>query len=92
VLTEEKLDDTGARLQHTPRKSLKHLAQEIEVSKASARRVTQLLLRSHKTTLIHALQLCDPASRVHFWSWFLQSVDESETDPQMTGTAFQHFL
>jgi hypothetical protein len=28
VLTEEKLDDIGARLEHTPRKSLKHPAQE----------------------------------------------------------------
>jgi hypothetical protein len=28
VLTEEKLDDIGTRLEHTPRKSLKRLAQE----------------------------------------------------------------
>jgi hypothetical protein len=28
MLTEEKLDDTGARLEQTPKKSLKHLAQE----------------------------------------------------------------
>jgi transposase len=27
VLTEEKLDDIGARLEHAPRKTLKHLAQ-----------------------------------------------------------------
>jgi DeoR/GlpR family transcriptional regulator of sugar metabolism len=38
VLTEEKLDDIGARLEHTPRKSLKRLAQETGVSKSSARR------------------------------------------------------
>jgi hypothetical protein len=31
MLTEEKLDDTGARLEHTPRKSLKLLAQETGV-------------------------------------------------------------
>jgi hypothetical protein len=30
VFTEEKLDDMGARLQHTPRKSLKRLAQECQ--------------------------------------------------------------
>jgi hypothetical protein len=29
VLTEEKLRDIGARLEHTPRKSLKRLAKEI---------------------------------------------------------------
>jgi hypothetical protein len=43
VLTEEKLDDTGARLEHTPRKLLKRLAQETGVSKSSARTATQLL-------------------------------------------------
>jgi hypothetical protein len=32
VLTEAKLDDMGARLKHTLRKSLKHLAQETGVS------------------------------------------------------------
>jgi hypothetical protein len=37
MLTEEKLDDTGARLEHTPRKSLKHLAQETGVSKNGKR-------------------------------------------------------
>jgi transposase len=38
----EKLDDIGARLEHTPRKSLKRLAQETGVSKSSARMATQL--------------------------------------------------
>jgi hypothetical protein len=79
VLIEEKLGDVGARLEHTPRKSLKHLAQETGVSKCSARRTTQLLkLRPYKTTVIHALQACDPASR-----WLLQSVVEGEIDSQL---------
>jgi hypothetical protein len=43
VLTEEKLHDIWARLEHTPRKSMKRLAQEIGVSKSSARTATQLL-------------------------------------------------
>jgi hypothetical protein len=42
VLT-EKLDDKGARLEHTHRKSLKRLAQETGVPKSSARTATQLL-------------------------------------------------
>jgi hypothetical protein len=42
----EKLDDIGARLEHTPRKSLKRLAQETEVSKSSARTATHLLKES----------------------------------------------
>jgi hypothetical protein len=85
VLIEEKLDDARTRLEHTPRKSLKHLAQETGVSESSARRATQLLkLRSYKTTVIQPLQPCDPANRVYFYSWFLQSVVKGEIDPQLT--------
>jgi hypothetical protein len=40
VLTEETLDDIGARFEHTPRKSLKGLAQKTGVPKSSARRAT----------------------------------------------------
>jgi hypothetical protein len=54
MLTEEKLDDLGARLEHTPRKSLKRLAPDTGLSKSSARRATQLLkLSPYKTTGIH---------------------------------------
>jgi hypothetical protein len=34
VLTEEKFDDIGVRLEHTHRKSLKHLAQDTGVSES----------------------------------------------------------
>jgi hypothetical protein len=55
VLAEEKLDDIWARLEHTPRKSLKCLAQEILMSKSSGRRATKMLkLRPYKTTVNHA--------------------------------------
>jgi hypothetical protein len=33
---------------------------------------------------MHALQPCDPASRVHFCSWFLQSLIKDQTDQQLT--------
>jgi hypothetical protein len=69
VLIEEKLSDTGARLEHTPRRSLKCLAQETGTSKSKARTETQpLKLRPYKTTAIQVLQLHDTASRVHFYS------------------------
>jgi hypothetical protein len=85
LLTEEKFDDIWARLEHTHRKSLKHLAQETGVSKSSARRATQLLkVRPYKRTVIHALQPLDPASRIHFCSWFLQSIFNGEIDLQLT--------
>jgi hypothetical protein len=84
VLT-EKLHDIGARLKYTPRKSLKRLAQETGVLKPSARMTRKLLkFRPYKTTVIHALQPGDPASRVHFCSRFLQSVVGGEIDPQLT--------
>jgi hypothetical protein len=47
VLT-EKLDGTGARLENTPRKSLKYLAQVAGESKPSARTATQLLKPSNE--------------------------------------------
>jgi hypothetical protein len=85
VLTEEKLHDIGARLEHTPRKSLKRLAQETGVSMSSARRATQWLkLRHYKTAVIHILQPHNPASRVHFSSWFLQSVVTGGINLQLT--------
>jgi hypothetical protein len=49
MLTEEKLDDIGARLEHTPRKSLKRLAQDTGVSNSSARTATQLLKLSNES-------------------------------------------
>jgi hypothetical protein len=69
VLTEEKLDDIGARLEHKSRESLKGQATENGVSKYSARRVTHLLkLRPYKTMVTHALQQHDSASMVYFCS------------------------
>jgi hypothetical protein len=59
----EKLDDIGARLEHTPRKLLKCLVQETVVPKSVARMATQLLtLRPYKATIIHTLQPRDAAS------------------------------
>jgi hypothetical protein len=49
MLTEEMLDDKAATLEHTPRKSLKCLAQETGVSKSSARMETQLLKPSNES-------------------------------------------
>jgi hypothetical protein len=55
------------------------------VSESSERRAKQLLkLRSSKATVNHTLQPHNSANRVHFWSWFLQSVIEGEIDPQLT--------
>ena len=55
VLTEETLDETGERLEHTPQKSLKRLSQETGVSVSSVQRATKLLklrIRSKMMELI----------------------------------------
>jgi hypothetical protein len=43
VLTEETFDEIGARLEHSPRKSLARLAQQAQVSKTTAWRETKNL-------------------------------------------------
>jgi hypothetical protein len=51
VLTEETLDKIGARLEHSPRKSLARLAQQAQVSKTTAWRETKNFhLRPYKIT------------------------------------------
>ncbi|KAJ4438640.1 hypothetical protein ANN_14587 [Periplaneta americana] len=56
VLTEEKLDEVGERLEHTPQKSLPRLAQETEISMISAWRATKLLkLKPYQLTVVHEL-------------------------------------
>jgi hypothetical protein len=73
---------TGARFQHTPRKSLTRLAQETGVSKSSARTATQLLkLRPCKTTVIQhcsrTIQQAGFISAVGFYNL----VAEGKIDP-----------
>ena len=54
VLTEETLDETGERLEHTPQKSLKHLSQETRVAYlSSVQRATKLLKLRIRTVNIH---------------------------------------
>jgi hypothetical protein len=67
VLTEETLDDIGARLETSLRKFLKRLAQETGISRTSARRTTKLLkLRPYETTVVIVLKEHDPFARIHF--------------------------
>jgi hypothetical protein len=75
MLIEENLGDIGARLERSPRKSLAKLSHQADVSVSLARTATKALkLRPKKITEVHSLQSRDPATRVHFCSWFIQSV------------------
>ncbi|PSN34968.1 hypothetical protein C0J52_24961 [Blattella germanica] len=58
VLTEEKLDDIAERLEHSPKKSLKRLAQETGISESSARNATRLLKMKHP--IVQEIRQADP--------------------------------
>ena len=56
VLTEQKLEEIGERLENSPQKSLRRLAQETDISKASAWKAIKLLkLKSYKVNVVQEL-------------------------------------
>jgi transposase len=62
VLTEEKLDEIGARLEETPWKTLRRLAQETGISESSARTATKLLCLSNYICIV--MQVTDQSVEV----------------------------
>jgi hypothetical protein len=74
-----------ARLEHTPQKPLRCLAQETSILKLSAAKVMKMLkLLPYTATIVHALKPRGLANRINFCNSFLQSVHDSEADPQLT--------
>ena len=61
VLTEEKLDEIGERLERNPQKSLQRLSQETGVSVPSEQRAAKLLKLK---PVVHALHQPDPNKRL----------------------------
>ena len=56
VLMEQKLEEIGERLENSPQKSLRRLAQETNISKALAWKATKLLkLKPYKFTVVQEL-------------------------------------
>ena len=77
VVTEKTLDEIGASLERTPRKSIPKLAQKVGISESSAHRATKLLkLKPYQCTSVHYLKQCDPVSRMHYCEWFHSSVND----------------
>jgi hypothetical protein len=71
VLTEETHDEIGARLEHSPRKSLVRLAQQAQVSKTTAWRATKNLhLRPYKITQVQGIEEGDYGRRTQFCNRF----------------------
>jgi inhibitor of nuclear factor kappa-B kinase subunit alpha len=85
VLTEEVLDEIGARLEHSPPKSLARLAQEVKVSTTTAWKATKILhLLPYKITQDQAIEEGDCQRRIHFCNWFLRAVHDGILDPKLT--------
>jgi hypothetical protein len=85
VLTEETLDEIGARLEHSLRKSLARLAQQAQLSKTTAWRATKNLhVRPCKITQVQVIEEGDYGRRTHFRNWFLQAVHDGILDPKLT--------
>jgi hypothetical protein len=75
ALREEKFDEVYTWLQQSPCKSLKFLAPETTVSKATTGNTTkQLNIWPYKITVEHSLQLYDSVAILNFCNWYLQSV------------------
>ena len=73
VLTEQKLEEIGDRLENSPQKSLRRLAQESDISKASAWKATKLLkLKPYSVIVVQELLPRDNQSRVSFGNWILR--------------------
>ena len=81
ILTEGKLDEISAALHASPRKSLRCLAQQTGVCKASAGVATKLLkLKSYRIPSFHELQSPDYNRRLPFCNWMLEKVNNEEID------------
>jgi hypothetical protein len=63
MLTEEEMEKTIARHEHSPRKSLTCLAQGTRFSDSSAQAATKILkLKPYKTIVLHELQPHTPVN------------------------------
>jgi hypothetical protein len=84
VLTKKTIDEIGARLEHSPRKSLARSAQQAQVSKTTAWRATENLhLQLYKITQVQVIE-GDYGRRTHFCNCFLQAVHDGVLDPKLT--------
>jgi hypothetical protein len=82
VLTEEMLDSTGARLYHSPCKSLAQLAQQVHVSKTMAWRVTKSL--QCKIRQVQVIEEGVYERWTHFCNVSLWAVHDGVRDPHLT--------
>jgi hypothetical protein len=94
MLTDEKLEDIRARLEISPRKSLRRLSQETDVSVGSASTAVRLIkFRPYKVRFVHELKPVDAPQRIRFCNWMLKNMHDGLVDPQLlfiTDEAYFH--
>jgi hypothetical protein len=85
VLTEDKLDDIGNRLENSPQKSLRRLARQSGFSVGSAWTATKMLLiLRYKMTVVPEIKPVDYEKRVRFCNWFIKPMHDELLDPKLT--------
>jgi hypothetical protein len=85
VLTEEKLDAIGHRLENSPRRFLRRLAQQSRVSVGCAWKATKLLhIRPYKITVVPEIKPVDYQKRDRFCNWFINHVHDGLIGPKLT--------
>jgi hypothetical protein len=83
-IADENLEDIRARLENSPRKSLRWLSQQIGVSVGSASRATKLIkFRPYTVRVVYELKPVDAPQRIRFCNWMLKNVHDGLVDPQL---------
>jgi hypothetical protein len=78
------LDEIGAHLEASLKKSLRQIALQCRVSKLAAHVATKLLkLKPYRTSVVHQLLPPDAEARINYCRWFQQSVYDGMVDPDL---------
>jgi transposase len=84
ALTEQRLEDIRVRMEISPRKSSRRVAQECNISKSSVLRgLKALKFHPYKASLVQKLNPADPVALINFCRWTLQCVHDGIIDPTL---------
>jgi hypothetical protein len=83
VLTEEKLDDIGTRVERRPKKFLRLVIHQCGFAKSTAHVAIEFLkLEPYKTIIVHPLLVPDSEARICYCGWFQESTFNELLDPE----------
>lgn len=84
VLNPNKMNEIRESLTRSPRKSLRRLSHQTQVSLYSTWKATKLLhFKPYKITAVQQLQPLDHEKRITYCNWFFQHVADGILDPQL---------